>query len=323
MQQRRQFQRIQRGEFGGLQHHRVSGHERGQRLRGRNGERIIPRRDNPDYTMRFTQNASRLGLHRQIAVRNRFLAQEVEGVFNAEARGIQHHQNFREQGFYQRLPGFPRNQRRNSQFFLVKQPLKFSQDRDSSPHSEFVPCTLRGTSASDHSMNLRVGSASKFAQRLTRSRIDRNYFPRRDLKIGSHILERRRLLRLGLPKANGTSCNRNVASNTSTVIIRHLSSTVNIRHSPDTTRWRVLLLPRPSVCAQPKCRICPLVSKCLYRPARTSRPDFVPCGARTRCRGRCRAVLLLPAPSLKRKSGEHSRRFHPRIRVADLLRQTK
>jgi hypothetical protein len=136
--------------------------------------------------MRLTQDASRLGFHGQIAVRNRLFAQEVEGVLNAEARGVQHHQNFREQRLYQRLPGFTRDQRGNCRFPLVKETLKFAQHSNSSPHSESVPRRLRATSPSDASVNLRVGSAVKFAKSLARSRIERNCFPNGDLKIGCH-----------------------------------------------------------------------------------------------------------------------------------------
>ena len=63
--------------------------------------------------MRLTQDAPRLGFHRQIAVWNRLFAQKVEGILNAEARSVEHHHNFGKQSFDHRLTGFASNQRGN------------------------------------------------------------------------------------------------------------------------------------------------------------------------------------------------------------------
>ena len=164
MQQRRQLQRVQRGQLGGFQHYRISSHECGQRFRCWDREGIIPWRYDSDDPMRLTQDAPRLGFHRQIAVWNRLFAQKVEGILNAEARSVEHHHNFGKESFDHRLTGFASNQRGNFRLFFVKQALKFAQHRNSPMHAEYVPGGLRRASASDSRMNMGAGRRIEFTQ---------------------------------------------------------------------------------------------------------------------------------------------------------------
>ena len=97
VQQRRQFNRRKRGKLRGLHDHRISCDQRGQTLRGRNRKRIIPGRDDSDQPVGLANQAAGLGLHGQIAVGNRLVPQQAVGVVDQEARGVEHHQHFREQ----------------------------------------------------------------------------------------------------------------------------------------------------------------------------------------------------------------------------------
>ena len=141
-QQPLQLQRDQRREFRRLQDDRVARDQCAERFRGGNGERIIPGRDNADYAKGLAQQLAALGLHGEIAVRQRFLAQEVVRVANAELGCIQNDQNFGGQCFDCRLTGFAANQVGNLIALLAKQVLESPQHRDSLPHRSCLPCRL-------------------------------------------------------------------------------------------------------------------------------------------------------------------------------------
>ncbi len=109
-QQPLQLQRDQRCELRRLQHNRVAGHQRAQGLDRRHGERIIPRRDDADHAVRLPHQLAALGLHGQVAVRQRLLAQKAVRIANAELRRIEHDQHFGRQRLGGGLAGLAANQ---------------------------------------------------------------------------------------------------------------------------------------------------------------------------------------------------------------------
>ncbi len=63
-----QLQRDQRRELRRLQHDGVARDQSTQRLNGRSGEGIVPRRDDADHAVRLAHKFAALGFHREIAV---------------------------------------------------------------------------------------------------------------------------------------------------------------------------------------------------------------------------------------------------------------
>ena len=105
--------------------------QRGQTLRGGNRKRIVPGRDDSDHAVRLADQAAGLGLHRQIAVRDGFVAQQAVGVVDQEAGGVEHHQDFGQQRFDIGLAGFAGDQLRDFGFLLMQQALEVAQDAQS------------------------------------------------------------------------------------------------------------------------------------------------------------------------------------------------
>ena len=68
-------------------------------------------------------------------MRNRFVPQQLVGILDQEARGIEYDQDFGKQSLDVGFAGFARDQLRYFGFSLVQQVLKFAEDCDSLPHS--------------------------------------------------------------------------------------------------------------------------------------------------------------------------------------------
>src|SRR6266576_525332 len=105
MQERPQTPRHQRSKFRWLQHHRISRDQSRESLDRWNRKRIIPRRHDADYSMWLSQKSPRFGLHGNVAMGHRFIAQETSGVFDQEAGGVQNDQDLHQERF---RVGFPR-----------------------------------------------------------------------------------------------------------------------------------------------------------------------------------------------------------------------
>ena len=191
MQQRRQFQRHQRSEFRRLQHHRISGHERGQRFRGRNGERIIPRRDNPDHAIRLAQQCARSWSSwpdcRAEPVRSRRKSKALSMQKRVASSTTRTSVSKR---FYHRLAGFARDQRRDFRFSRVEQPLKLAQNSNAPPHTDLVPCWLRGRARATAACTCNSVAHSNSRRVSPVAGLTETYFPGRDLEIGGHVYEK-------------------------------------------------------------------------------------------------------------------------------------
>src|SRR4029077_7893309 len=117
-----QFQRNQRCDFRGLQHHRVSTNKCGKRVNSGNGQGVVPGGNNGNPAVGLAQDTPFFRLHRNAAVRDRLFAEKCERVVDEETGGVEDDQNFGQQGFHVRLAGFLRDKSSDFSFAFVQEP---------------------------------------------------------------------------------------------------------------------------------------------------------------------------------------------------------
>ena len=181
-----QFQRNQRCEFRGLQHHCISSDHSGQRVDGGNGQRIVPGGNNGNHAVGLAQDTPFFRLHRNAAVRDRLFAEKCERVVDEETGGVEDDQDFGQQGFHVRLAGFLRDESGDFGFVFVQEPLKFSENANALFDAERGPCGLRGVGPGYGGVHFGIRGAIQFSQQFAGRRIGRGDPSGRDFNICRH-----------------------------------------------------------------------------------------------------------------------------------------
>jgi hypothetical protein len=148
-QQALKLQPDERRNLRWLQHDGVARDQRRQGLDGRNGERIVPGRDDADDAIRLAHEFAALGLHGRIAVRQRLRTKEVVRAANAEFGSVENDGYLSDERFGGGLAGLAANKACALVTPFVQKLLEATQDLDAFTNRGRLPLRLGGLGAED------------------------------------------------------------------------------------------------------------------------------------------------------------------------------
>ncbi len=117
------------------------------------------------------QNAPRLGLHREIPVRELFFAQNRERILDQKSRRIEHDQDFGDERFDRGLPCFLRDAPRDVGLMREKNLPEAAQYPHAIADTPGVPVRLCGARASHGGTHFRWTGTVQFAKYFSSRRV--------------------------------------------------------------------------------------------------------------------------------------------------------
>src|SRR5258708_35121819 len=162
-----------RREVACFAHYGVSRGDRRNDLAQRDGQRIVPRRNDSDDAERVVSKVTTLGLCSSAVMRDAPRAESFHSIAGPILRRIESNKNIREECFHARLAGFAHNSLRQPVTRSHYPVAKHAQPCASFPNRQLCPSALDNARAGNNLRQHRRGRSLKMRKHFPRIRVDR------------------------------------------------------------------------------------------------------------------------------------------------------